>query len=328
MSEDRIARAAKTSAPFAREERLSRDTSENWHRESGRPALQNHRLFRALWLAVNGLLVLSMFLVMYTTGWEYSTRRYLTGFSDAIVPATAPVDQKIEAILNWMAHGPARRPSSPGELMSNRDPTDTLNYDALLRVCGTATNAFINLMETGHMQVRRLLLLDAHSLTKHVVAEVLADGRWIIVDPAFRVVPRSPDGKTLTREELSNPAIFTEATQGIAGYDPSYTFDHTTHIRVGRLGYFGTPLQRILDRLVPGWDASSLLTLLVERESLAALVTAVLLVIFLILLRIAVRWYGENRLGIRSTRIRGQLDRVCAALLDTGASDRNRVGGN
>ena len=194
------------------------------------------------------------------SGVEYSTRRYLAGFSDAIVPATAPGDEKIEAILNWMAHGPSRYPSVPNDLIPDRDPTDTLNYYALLQVCGTATNAFINLMDAGHMKVRRVLLLDNRDMTKHVVAEVLVDGRWIIVDPAFRVVLRSADGKTLTREELSKPAIFMEATHDIPLYDPRYTYDHTAHIRIGRLGYLGTPVQRILDDLIPGWESSTIVT--------------------------------------------------------------------
>ena len=273
---------------------------------------QTHRRFRAMWIGVNGLLVLSLCLAMYAVGWEYSTRRYLAGFSDAIVPAMAPGDEKIEAILNWMAHGPTRYLSMPSDLLPDRDPTDTLNYYALLQVCGTATNAFINLMDAGHMQVRRLLLLDQRDLTKHVVAEVLVDGRWIIVDPAFRVVLRSADGKTLTREELSNPATFMGATQGIPRYDPLYTYDHTAHIRIGRLGYLGTPVQRILDKLVPGWEGSTRLTIFVERESYAAMISAFLLFAFLLLARISLLWYGHARLRIRPTRIRENLLRAYA----------------
>ena len=113
------------------------------------PHIQRHSLFRAAWLAVNVLLILSVILAAYSAGWEFSTRRYLEGFSDAIVPATSPGDEKVEAILSWMAHGPARRNSGVEASQSDRDPTDTLNYDALLRVCGTATNAFINLVDTG-----------------------------------------------------------------------------------------------------------------------------------------------------------------------------------
>jgi hypothetical protein len=279
---------------------------------------QVHRLFRAMWVVVNGLLVLSLFLAMYAVGWEYSTRRYLTGFSDAIVPATAPDEEKIEAILNWMAHGPARYPSFPSDLIPDRDPTDTLNYYALLQVCGTATNAFINLIDAGHMKVRRLLLLDKRDMTKHVVAEVLVGGRWIIVDPAFRAVLRSADGRTLTREELSNPATFIDATHGIPRYDPRYSYDHTAHIRIGRLGYLGTPVQRILDSLVPGWESSTIMTIFVERESYAAMISAFLLFAFLLLLRISLLWYAHARLSIRPIRIRENFLRAYTRL--TGAS--------
>jgi len=232
------------------------------------------------------------------------------------VPATSPGDEKVEAILNWMAHGPARRASDPNSAQAYRDPTDTLNYDALLRVCGTATNAFINLVDTGHMQARRLLLVDSRQMTKHVVAEVLVDGRWIIADPSFRVVMRGADGRALTREELADPATFAAATRNISGYDPRYTFDHVVHIRLARVHVFGLLLRRILDRLVPGWEDTPTMTLLVERESFAAMVASLLLLIFLILLRVSLRWYGEKRLGVQSVRIRQQLRRACHAFLD------------
>jgi hypothetical protein len=270
------------------------------------PESKRYPLFRAIWLVVNFLLVASVFLAAYSAGWEFSTRRYLEGFSDAIVPATSPGDEKIEAILNWMAHGPARRTSGVDASQSDRDPTDTLNYDALLRVCGTATNAFINLVDTGHMQARRLLLVDSRQTTKHVVAEVLVDGRWIIVDPSFRVVMRGPDGKTLTREELADPAMFAAATRNIRGYEPSYTFDHTVHIRLARIQVFGSLLRRILDRAFPGWEDTPTMTLLVERESFAAMTASFLLVIFLVLLRACVH----------SVRIRQQILRACHAFLD------------
>jgi hypothetical protein len=262
------------------------------------------------------LLVASIFFAVYSAGWEFSTRRYLKGFSDAIVPATSPGDEKVEAILHWMAHGPARKSSEADTPQSDRDPTDTLNYEALLQVCGTATNAFINLVDTGHMQVRRLLLVDSRQMTKHVVAEVLIDGRWIIVDPSFRVVMRGADGRALTREELTDPAVLAAATRNIRAYDPSYTFDHVVHIRLARLHLFGSLLRRILDRVVPGWEDTTAMTLLVERESFAAMVLSFLLLIFLILLRTTLRWYGEKRLGVHSVHIRQQLRRACHAFLD------------
>jgi hypothetical protein len=300
----------------AEREPLSAENSAHWAKAIHGPNNQRHPLFHVLWLAVNFSLIVSIFLAAYSAGWEFSTRRYLEGFSDAIVPATSPGDEKIEAILNWMAHGPARRTSNEAALETNRDPTDTLNYDALLRVCGSATNAFINLVDTGGMQARRLLLVDSRQMTKHVVAEVLVDGRWIVVDPSFRVVMRGADGKTLTREELADPGIFAAATRNIRGYEPSYTFDHTVHIRLARIHVFGLILRRILDRLASGWEDTSTVTLLVERESFAALTASFLLVIFLVLLRGCLRWYGEKRLGVHSVRIRQQIRRACHAFLD------------
>src|SRR5208337_1370906 len=154
--------------------------------------------------------------------WEYSTRRYLKGFSDAIVPASSSAQVKIEAILNWMAHGPARQEASPVLSSPDRDPTDTLNYASLLQVCGSATNAFINLADSTGLPARRLLLLDSHQMTKHVVAEVRIDGRWIVVDPSFRLMLRGAGGRLLTREELADPAVFSAATQGIPHYSPDY----------------------------------------------------------------------------------------------------------
>jgi hypothetical protein len=313
MIEDRS--RSSTAVVSAQREPDSAEATRRWPIPAQDPHAQRHGLFRVTWIAVNVALVIALIFAVYSAAWEFSTRRYLKGFSDAIVPATSPGDEKIEAILNWMAHGPARR-TSADPAQSDRDPTDTLNYDALLRVCGTATNAFINLVDTGGMQARRLLLVDSRQMTKHVVAEVLVDGRWIIVDPSFRMVLRRPDGNTLTREELADPKIFQAATGHIHGYDSSYSYDHTVHIRLARIHVAGSLLRRILDRVVPGWEDTATMTLLVERESFAALVTSALLVIFLILFRASLRWYGEKRLGVPSVRIRQQLRRACHAFLD------------
>ena len=277
---------------------------------------RHHSLFRTVWFVVNGMLVLSVLFAIYSAAWEYSTRRYLTGFSDAIVPETSPGDEKIEAILNWMAHGPARQTGGAIAFEQDRDPTDTLNYDALLRVCGTATNAFINLADTGGMKVRRLLLLDSHQMTKHVVAEVLVNNRWIIVDPAYRTVMRGTDGKPLTREDFQDPAVWAEATRNIRGYSPDYTFENTVHIRIARFRFLGLAVRKILDRVIPDWDGSATMTLLVERESFAAMIVSVLMLILLILLRTSIRWYGENRLGVHSMHLREQLRQAYSAFLN------------
>ena len=315
MSDENVLKSASTSVSSDQPTASVLRNSASWESSVKPQSSVSHKLFQAAWYAVNALLVVAIVASLYSIGWEYSTRRYLKGFSDAIVPATAPGDEKVEAILSWMAHGPARLPYGPSPAVPDRDPTDTLNYDALLQVCGTATNAFINLTSTGNLSVRRLLLVDSNMMTKHVVAEVLVDGRWIIVDPAYRLVLHDAQGHTLTREELTDPKIFTEATQNIPAYDPTYTFDRTIHVRIGRIHLLGVPLRRIADRIYPGWDESTAISLLVERESFAATVTSILLVIFLVMLRIMLRWFGERRLGVRRVRFREQLLRAGDAFL-------------
>lgn len=282
-------------------------------------AAPRHRVFLALWYALNFVLVCAVLAAAYCVGWEYSTRRYLKGFSDAIIPFTAPPAQKAAAILNWMSQGPGRQVSDTNAPLVDRDPTDTLNYASLLRVCGTATNAFINLADSAGLAARRLLLLDSNRNTVHVVAEVLIDGRWIIVDPAFRTIPRGVDGGLLTAQDLANPQVLAAATSHIAEYDPSYTYNLTAHVRLSRIRYIGAPLRAVLDRLLPGWEDSTTASLLLERKSMADMVIALAILFLLLLVRMAFRWYGERRMGLRAMRIRSQVKRAVLAFLDTAS---------
>jgi hypothetical protein len=273
--------------------------------------------FRIIWYAGNILLIFAILLTAYSAVWEYSTRKYLKGFSDAVVPAAASTEEKSEAILHWMASGPARRLQGPDPSSPDRDPTDTLNYASLLRVCGTATNAFINLADSAGLAARRLLLLDSRDLTKHVVAEVLMDGRWAVVDPTYRMILRGPDGAPLTREQLMDPAILAAATRNVAEYVSLYSFEKTAHVRAGRLRWVGIPMRDAMDRVWPGWEDSTAVSLLLERDSLATLVFALTLLFLLMLLRVALRWYGERRLGLRPIRVRQQIRRALHAFVDT-----------
>lgn len=278
---------------------------------------RSHPMYHAVWFAVNAAIVLAALWSVYSIGWEISTRRYLKGFSDAIVPATAPPEEKMEAILNWMANGPSRLKRGPDGSAPDRDPTDTLNYEALLKVCGTATNAFINLVDSGGLQARRLLLVDSNHMTKHVVAEVFVDGRWVIADPAYRILWRGADGKPFTREQLADPATFHAVTSGVRAYDPSYTFDHTEHIRVARVPLLGMPLRTILNHLVPGWEDSVTATLLVERLSFTYTIVSLLILLFLVLFRAWVRWFGEKRLGLHTPHMRQQFARAWHTFVNT-----------
>jgi hypothetical protein len=272
------------------------------------------RLFRVSWWAVNLLLAISMAALVYAGVWEFSVSKYLDGFSDSIVPNSAPPVQKVEAILKWMRVGANREVATDPEALDLRDPETTLVYQQLLAVCGTATNAFLNLARSSDLQVRRLLLLGPDHRTKHVVAEVLIEGRWVIVDPAYRTLMRDKRGRLLTRSELRDPATFAEATQGIPNYPREYSYESIAHVRVARLPLEGLQLRRILERVYPGWDESFDWSLLLERESAAALALAVFSTCIFIVLRFALGWYADRRLRVHRTHLREKVLRVGAAL--------------
>jgi hypothetical protein len=101
--------------------------------------VKSHKFLRSLWWTSNFLLAASLVATIYSGVWEISVRRCLRGFSDAIIPEAASTQQKAEAILAWMLDGP---------------PEDTLN---LLEVCGSATNAFLNLSRSAGVPAQRLL---------------------------------------------------------------------------------------------------------------------------------------------------------------------------
>ena len=121
----------------------------------------------------------------YTGVREYAIRWYLDGFSDAIVPSILPAEPKVQGILDWMHIEPSRAQGNPDGL-STRDPYNTLNYQKLLQVCGTATNAFLNLAREDDLRVRRLLLLRPDGNNKHVVAEVLIEALALVADEPAR----------------------------------------------------------------------------------------------------------------------------------------------
>ncbi|HYA89645.1 MAG TPA: transglutaminase domain-containing protein [archaeon] len=316
MKADRKARSVETPTPLPHRGTALSESPQPPPSTATKPS-NGEAIYRAVWVCVNAALAVAILLALYSIGWEYSTRRYLKGFSDAVIPVSATPLDKAEAILNWMAHGPARKTAGPDGKAPDRDPTETLNYYALLKVCGSATNAFINLADSSGLEARRLLLLDSRRLAKHVSAEVLIEGRWIVVDPAFRVIFRGPDGTTLTRSQLADPATFAAATRNIPGYDPNYSYESTVHLRLGRLRFIGKPLRWTLDHLAPHWEESGTASLLVERSSFAAACATLLLVLSLFGLRLAVRRYGESHLGVHSVRIRRQVQRALQSFVDT-----------
>jgi len=274
-----------------------------------------HRIFRVAWWSSNLLLAVALFALMYSVVREYSVRRYLDGFSDAIVPDVLPAEQKVNAILSWMRAEPSRATAASPNSLALRDPEMTLNYRQLLNVCGTATNAFLNLARSSDLRVRRLLLLTPDRNTKHVVAEVLIDNRWIIVDPTYRVIMKDAKGRYLTRQDLRNPAIFAEAVSAIPNYPREYNFENFAHVRLARLPLDGFHLRGVLESVFPGWDEAIDWSLLLERESFFYLVASAGAFSFFLMMRTLLGLYADRRVRIPRFRLREKVTRAGAAFL-------------
>ena len=278
---------------------------------------ERHLVFRTVWWTANILLAAAFASLVYSGIREYSVRRYLDGFSDAIVPDSLPAVPKVEALLNWMRAEPSRAVTDHPEQLAHRDPTVTLNYAQLLNVCGTATNAFLNLARSSDLRVRRLLLLDAHRNTIHVVAEVFVDSRWIVVDPTYRVILRDASGRMLTKNDLRKPEIFAQAIAQIPGYPAEYTYERFAHVRVMRLPMVGLGLRRGLDWVLPGWEEMTDWSLLLERESFLFLVVSAVATSLMVLVRVLLAWYADRRLHIPRFGLRKHFLRAGVALFST-----------
>jgi hypothetical protein len=266
---------------------------------------------------VNLLLVAVMVSSLYAGFREYSVRRYLDGFSDAIVPNSLPEGEKLEAILNWMRAEPSRATSQNPDSLAKRDPEMTLTYSQLLNVCGTATNAFLNLVRSSDLRARRLLLLTVDNSTKHVVAEVLIGGRWIIVDPTYRVILSDGAGRYLTRKDLQNPVIFEQAASAIPNYPRQYSYEHFAHVRLARLPYLGFGLRKLLSAIAPGWEEAIDWSLHHQRESFFYLVLSVAAMLSFLLLRAVLAWYADSRLRIPRFHLREHALRAGVAFFST-----------
>ena len=78
------------------------------------------KLFRIVWRSVNVALVASLLALVYSAWWEHSVRDYLDGFGDAIIPANATPEQRVDAILQWMRTGPPRSAEPVRRLSATR----------------------------------------------------------------------------------------------------------------------------------------------------------------------------------------------------------------
>jgi hypothetical protein len=274
---------------------------------------RQHRIFRGIWWSSNLLLAIAFVSMLYSCVREYSVRRYLDGFSDAIVPNSLPAEQKVQALLDWMRAEPSRADSADPGALATRDPQITLTYRQLLNVCGTATNAFLNLARSSDLRVRRLLLLSPDRNTKHVVAEVLIGERWVIVDPTYRIIMKDAQGHFLTRKDLQNPVLFSQATGAIPNYRQEYSYEKFAHVRLARLPLEGLRLRPLLDSIYPGWEEAVDWSLLLERESFFYLVLSITATLFFMLVRVLLARYADSRLRIPRFHLREHATRAGAA---------------
>jgi hypothetical protein len=156
-------------------------------------------------------------------------------------------------------------------------------------------------------------LLSPDHAAKHVVAEVLINQRWIVVDPTYRVIMQDAQGHLLTRKELQDPAIFNQAIGKIPGYPREYSYESVAHVRLSRLPFQGFHLRRVFDAIYPGWEEAVDWSLLLERVSYFYLVLASVATIFLLLVRQALAWYADSMLRIPRFHFRENLIRAGAA---------------
>jgi len=259
-------------------------------------SLRAQSLFRPVWWLSNALLAVALVATIWSGVNEFFIRQYLKGFSTAIVPDAASPQQKVEAILAWMSEGPPRLGAEHPENLSPRDSEQTLNYQHLLEVCGSDTNAFLFLSRSAGLETRRLLLLTPEHTTKHVVAEVYLEGRWVIVDPAYRVLMKDTRGNLLTRKDLQNPETLREATSSLPDYRPEYTYERFADVRFTAVPFHDARVQKLVDRLFPGWDEYLDWSLLLERRSFLYLCISTSSLIFLVFVRTILAWVADHYL--------------------------------
>ena len=268
-----------------------------------RPPGKSHRWFAGIHFATRALAVFAICLLVYGLLWNYATRRYLKGFSDAIVPLQGTQEQRTEALLAWFRHEPRRLNTGVQGEVSLRDPVIIVQNERLLKICGSASNAFINLASAAGLKTRRLLLLDNAGIVMHVVVEVWWGDRWAVVDPQQGRVFRDLQGRPLSKEDLRKPAKFAEALSAMPGYRPEYNFAHIIHIRTGRMP-FGSMVRGTLSHLFPNWEEVVNWGYFPENPSLWPIIFALPLLFVSLVLHGLVGWYGRKKLGVDTWGLR------------------------
>lgn len=284
------------------------------HMHKKGPPADSHRCFALGQFATRALVIFSLGLFIYGLAWNLSTRRYLKGFSDAIIPLEGSEQERTEALSQWFRHGPPRLEALGAGMDGTRDTVVIVRDVHLLKICGSATNAFINLADAAGLKTRRLLLLAESGAAKHVMAEVKWGDRWVVVDPQQGRVFRDHLGRALSKEELRDPTVFRDAISGMPGYNPEYTFERTNHIHLRRIP-LGNLLRRTLTHFFPGWEEAVNWGYIPENPSLWPILISTPLFFLGIILHGVVGRYGRKKLGIEGPGLRERLLRAGRALV-------------
>jgi len=260
--------------------------------------LNPQSLFRPVWFLTNTLLVIASLVAIWSSFEEYYLRQYLKGFSTAIVLEGSSPQQKVETILSWMSKGPHRLTTKDTEASSGHELQDSLNYQNLLAECGSSTNAFLYLSRSSGIETRRLLLLTPEGTTKHVVAEVYIDGRWAVVDPAYRLLMKDARGTLLTRKGLQNPETLREATSSLRDYPFEYSYERSAYVPLAELPFHAAGARKLVDWLLSDREQYFDWGLLLERRSFLYLFSATCSLLFLAFVRVTLAWVADHYLHV------------------------------
>jgi hypothetical protein len=264
------------------------------------PPVASRHWFAPARFATRTLVIVAMGLFAFGLAWDYSTRRYLKGFADAIVPLTGSPEEKTEALAAWFHHEPPRIDTpitASAGVLQNRDAVTIVQNRRLLKICGSASNAFVNLGDAAGLNARRLLLLDPSGGVMHVVAEVQWGNRWVVVNPQQGLVFKDHLGHGLTKEELRDPEVFQDAISRMPGYNPMYTFENTIHVRLKRIPIMGDLIRKALDRIAPGWEEAVNWAYFPENPSLWLIFLSLPLLLLGILANLIVNRYDRDPPG-------------------------------
>ena len=279
-------------------------------------------IFRSLAFVTDGIALVSVVVLLYGVVWNYATAQYVAGFADSLVAVNGTAHQKCEALLKWVA---STAPASRVYLYAaHRSPFKILPENHGPYDCGSYTNTFVKLATAAGMRSRRLLLLDSVGATKHVLAEVWLDNRWVVTDPTTGAFFIAQHGRLLTKEDLRDAATFRNAIGRIPGYEADDDFSHATHIRLERVPFFGHQLRRALDQLHPGWDDAADWGYLPDHPPLWPILASMVLFPFGTAARILLDRYERKTLRLVRGPLHQRLYGV-AQWIRTGQTDRDRM---